>query len=139
MDEFKFFNISSPSLFCPILSRFSMRSLQSSYSTRSCTLFSETSVMISFDVQVLFTIVMKYLVNLNGISLTGCLNISSITCVKALIKSLQQIIRAFCWFTSSVLRFWGCSAWFEEDVADITSFKSTRESTRLSKSPSLSC
>ena len=138
IDEFKFFKISSHSLFCPILSKLSINSRVRSYSTKSCTLFSQTSIMISLDVHVLWTIVMKYLVNLSGISCTGCLKMSFITWVNASTRSLQQIIRAFYWFFKS----WdwiGCSFWLLELVAEITSLRATNESTLLRRSPSLSC
>ena len=86
IEEFKFFRMSSPSLFWPILSRFSIRSLVKSYSASWLTCVWETSFMISLDAHVLFTIVIKYLVNLKGISCTGYLNMSSITWVNASIN-----------------------------------------------------
>lgn len=67
-EEFRFFNINSPSLFSPTLSKFSINNLVRSYSVSSNNLSSLTSLIISLHCVALSTIVMKYFANLKGIS-----------------------------------------------------------------------
>lgn len=119
MEEFRFLSISSPSLLSPTLSRFSISSLVSNYSAKSKILSSLISFMISLQEQALWTIVMKYLANLRGISSTGLSKMSMRTWVKALTRSFEHLIKAPL-FISILL---------------IISFKATRESTLLDRSP----
>lgn len=121
--EFKFFNINSPSLFSPTLSRFSINRRVSNYSANSKIDSSEASRIISLQEQAFKTIVIKYLAKRSGISSIGFSNISMSTCVKALINSLAVLTSAFLFYSIQL----------------IISLSDTSESTLFDKSPCFNC
>ena len=119
IEELRFLRISSPSLFSPTLSRFSMSSLVKSYSASSKILSSLTSFIISLHEHALWTMVIKYLANLRGMSSTDLSKMSINTWVKALTKSLEVLIRASLFYS----------------MLHIISLRLTKASTLFERSP----